>query len=247
MTPWRFDDVAAAATPQHALPAVWPTRTGALTLHIAAVTPPARFDAAAFARHGIELPDRIARAVPKRQAEYLAGRLCARAALAALGMPAAQVGTAALSAPAWPAGTTGSISHTGTLAAAVALPHADCRGIGIDLETVPDTDGLAALRAVALNDTERGLLAGAGGPGEDVLATLVFSAKESFFKAAAATVGRYFDFTAIECVDVGADTLTCIVREALAPDLQPGLRCRFDVAFAGRYVLTCFRWSLPCT
>jgi enterobactin synthetase component D len=240
--PWRFDDTAAAAMPDRALPTVWPTHAGPLTLHVAAVTPPARFDTGAFARRGIDLPERIARAVPKRQAEYFAGRLCARAALAALGMPSVQVGTAALSAPAWPGGTTGSISHTGTLATAIALPHTACRGIGIDLETVPGTDGLEALRAVSLNAAERSLLAGAGGPGEDVLTTLVFSAKESFFKATAAAVGRYFDFTAIECVDVGADTLTCVVREALAPGLAPGLRCRFDVALAGRYVLTCFRW-----
>lgn len=230
-----------AATPDRTVTTTWPARGGALTLHLAAVAAPESFSLAWFARHGIDLPPRIARSVPKRQAEYFAGRLCARAGIAALGAPHGQVDTGALAAPAWPAGLTGSISHSGSLAIASVVPAASCRGIGIDIEPVPDQAGLDDLRAVALNENERRLVA-AGSMAQDILVTALFSAKESFFKATAATVGRYFDFSALECVDAAPDTLTCVIREPLAAGLQPGLPCRFDLALWQNHVLTCFRW-----
>lgn len=240
--PWQLDGIVAAALHDRAVRATWPACGGALPLAVAAVAHPARFDAAWFARHAVDCPPRIARAVPKRQAEYFAGRLCARAALAAQGLPPVQIGTGALSAPAWPAGWKGSITHTHALAMAAVLPAEACRGIGIDLEIVPDADGLAALYDIALNPAERALVGASGSADPGLLATLIFSAKESFFKATAAHVGRYFDFSAIECVAIQRDVLTCIVRESLTPELAPGLRCDFDVAWGGQHVLTCLRW-----
>lgn len=234
-------DAARTAAPDRTVATTWPARGGALTLHLAAVAAPDCFSLAWFERHGIDLPPRIARSVPKRQAEYFAGRLCARAGIAALGVRHGQVDTGALSAPVWPAGLTGSISHSAALAVAAVLPAADCRGVGIDVEPVPDQAGLDDLRAVALNENERRLVA-AGSMAQDILVTALFSAKESFFKATAGAVGRYFDFSAIECVDAGPDTLTCVIREPLAAGLQPGLLCRFDLALWQNHVLTCFRW-----
>jgi enterobactin synthetase component D len=238
---WRFDMAATAAMPECPLAIAWPAPGGELMLYLAAVVP-ALFRTSWFAQHNIAHPSRIVRSVPRRQAEFFAGRLCARAAIEALGVPGTQVETGVLGAPTWPAGLIGSISHSSTLSVALVLSESQCRGIGIDLEIVPDRDGLEALRAVALNAAERRLIARASEFSEDVLTTLVFSAKESFFKATAIQAGRYFDFSAIECVNIGTDTLTCVVREPLAPALQPGLLCRFEIALGGRHVLTCFRW-----
>lgn len=242
--PWRFDEVAAGALAGRTLAATWPAPGGTLSLHFAAVAPPPYFDAGIFERHGIVYPPRVRQAVPKRQAEYFAGRLCARAALAAQGSAETQVGTGALAAPVWPAGFTGSISHAGMLAVATVVPGARCRGIGIDLEALPDDAGLEALRAVALNGAERDRIATVARDPETeaLLTTLVFSAKESFFKATAAHVGRYFEFSAIECTRIGTDAVTCVIREALAPELVPGTVCRFDAAHGGRHVLTSYRW-----
>lgn len=237
---WRFDIAAMASMPECPLAITWPAPGGELTLYFAAVAP-ALFRPSWFAKHNIACPPRIVQSVSKRQAEFFAGRLCARAAIEALDMPRTQIEPGVLGAPTWPAGLIGSISHTSTLSVALVLSESQCCGVGIDMEIVPDRDGLEALHAVALNVAERQLIARANPFTEDILTTLIFSAKESFFKATSAQVGRFFDFSAIECVSIRTDALTCIVREPLAPALQPGLLCRFEIALGGRHVLTCFR------
>jgi 4'-phosphopantetheinyl transferase EntD len=71
---------------------------------------------------------------PQRRADFTAGRLCARAALDRLGVPAAPILPGPAGEPQWPAGVTGSITHcTGYRACAVALAR-DVAGIGIDAE-----------------------------------------------------------------------------------------------------------------
>ena len=63
--------------------------------------------------HGL-LPEEapaIARAIPKRQAEFAAGRRAARAALTTLGHPAQAIPVGDRRAPIWPQGTVGAITH----------------------------------------------------------------------------------------------------------------------------------------
>jgi hypothetical protein len=66
----------------------------------------------------------IQAAVAKRRAEFAAGRVCARSALAELGAPLAPLGVRPDRSPDWPAGLTGSITHTQGFCGAVAHPHA---------------------------------------------------------------------------------------------------------------------------
>ena len=53
----------------------------------------------------------IARAVDKRQREFTTARVCARAALAALGLPPAPILPGQRGAPGWPNGVVGSMKH----------------------------------------------------------------------------------------------------------------------------------------
>src|SRR5688572_29707947 len=66
----------------------------------------------------IPLPATLHGAVPKRQAEFRAGRYCAMTALTALDARFAgcEVGRADSGAPVWPAGIVGSISHSDGMA-----------------------------------------------------------------------------------------------------------------------------------
>lgn len=58
---------------------------------------------------------------PRRRAEFTAGRVCARTALARLGLPTAPVLAGRAGEPRWSAGVTGSITHcAGYRACAVA-------------------------------------------------------------------------------------------------------------------------------
>ena len=71
---------------------------------------------------------------PRRRAEFTAGRACARAALAGLGLPAAPVLAGRAGEPRWPTGVTGSITHTAGYQACAVGRTADVAAIGIDAE-----------------------------------------------------------------------------------------------------------------
>lgn len=195
------------------------------------------FDIAAYAasdfdRHGVNMPASLARAVPKRHAEFLAGRLAARAALASIGVSAWDIVIGSFRQPIWPEGTIGSISHTGNLAAAAATSATGASGIGIDVESVNFEHAQAIATAGVLDASETALLADLHEEFEcSAAVTLMFSAKESFFKAVFGAVGTYFGFDAVKVVAVrpGDGSLALELRTDLSAGLVSGQR--FEVAF----------------
>jgi len=166
----------------------------------------------AFADHALALPAHIERSVRKRQAEYFYGRLAARHALAAAGLPVLDIGTGAERQPLWPLGTIGSITHNRHRAGAVALAAGSWHGVGIDIESPATQDQLDSLASLAVDAAELRLL----DADRARLLPLVFSAKESFYKAAYGAVGRFFDFSAVRVTAIDADRLTLVVAEALS-------------------------------
>lgn len=188
-----------------------------------------RFELSDFAAHGMVCPPVIARSVAKRQAEYLHGRLAARQALSGYGMGHLEVGTGAMREPCWPPGMIGSISHNRDYAAAVALRDTEHGAIGIDIETVVYGDAAQAVANVATDTGELAWLRSQTGTVPlELLLTLVFSAKESFYKAAFPSVRRMFDFNAVRvtALDLPQGTLEFELRAALCPTLLPGMRQR---------------------
>jgi enterobactin synthetase component D / holo-[acyl-carrier protein] synthase len=123
---------------------------------------------------------------PRRRAEFTAGRLCARTALARLGVPAAPLLPGRAGEPQWPAGVAGSITHcAGYRACAVALA-ADVAAIGIDAE--PDAQLPAGLVEAVAGGPERAWIRRqmAAAPAAAVPTVcwdrLLFSAKEAVCK-----------------------------------------------------------------
>lgn len=219
------------------------SRGAELSLHMVLFDANA-FDNRRFGEAGLALPDGLHMAVRKRRAEYFFGRLCARAALAPLGLERAQVGTGAMREPIWPAGVVGSITHTGTRAAAVALRSASYAGVGIDIENVADAQALRAMHGNVVSPDEVAYLRNCP---QDIaiLMTLVFSAKESFFKAVSSHVNRYFDFDALDLkhIDLVRRTITFTLAQTLCPQWQAGASCTVEFDFPGSgEVLTLFAW-----
>lgn len=207
----------------------WPVDR-ATTLAVACIRfQPAPIDAQSFRSAGIDCPAHIAAAVPKRQREFFYGRLCARSAMAPLRPDPPQIGTGPMREPLWPVDLIGSITHAADMAAALVLPSSiGYAGVGIDIETILGGQGAQEVRAIVANDGELRYLAGFEQPlGPDVPLTLVFSAKESFFKAVHGEVRRYFNFDAIELehIDLAARSMRFRVCEELTPRLRPGVRC----------------------
>lgn len=120
---------------------------------------------------------RIAGFAESRQEEFLAGRWCARQALAALGRSPGELLPDADGLPLWPAGVVGSITHCQGVAAAAVLPATDPETLlGLDLEKTNRLSLAASQRVLHSLETEF-----AGGDLER--ASVLFSLKEAFYKA----------------------------------------------------------------
>jgi len=223
----------------------WSQRIGASRCSVVAIRfSPADFDCQAFARHDVDMPATIAGSVRRRQAEFFFGRLAARQALREAGL-SGQVGIGALRAPTFPAGVVGSVTHTGCWAAAAVLPAACHRGIGIDLEVPVDEALFATLDSEVWDEHEGRILRACSGLPVTVLGTLLFSAKESFYKALSAAAGRIFDFSALRLrsIDLPAGRMHFQTTEALAAQWPAGSACTVDFTVLDEgLVLTAFAW-----
>jgi enterobactin synthetase component D len=153
------------------------------------------------------LPPSLQRAAPRRRAAFVAGSICAELALAALS-PSINHSVLARDArggPLWPDGALGSITHNRHTAASVATRQEACVGLGIDVETRVEAHGLQAITDVCLTAGERDQHLASGDPA--ATATLVFSAKESLYKALQATMPEWIDYTDVEVDEIAAQSL----------------------------------------
>jgi enterobactin synthetase component D len=169
---------------------------------------------------GVEGPG--PRAVPRRHAEFLAGRWCARRALAAVGGQG-PVGRADGGAPEWPRGFVGSITHADGRVLAVAARADDHASVGVDVERVVSDATAAELRARVLTASEHALLVDVFGDPTAAF-TAAFSAKEALYKCLYPVARRFVDFDAARVVAADARALTLELAIDWAPALGAGRR-----------------------
>lgn len=155
---------------------------------------PARLASDDFLHCAVPPPASIQRSVAKRQAEFLAGRLCARAALHQLDGVACVPAIGEDRAPVWPAHISGSITHSTGHAAAIVAHKTQWRGLGMDLENLLSLERAERLAGEILTADEMQRMA--AGPRAQIAhwVTLTFSAKESLFKALYPLVQKRFYF-----------------------------------------------------
>ncbi|HUZ52763.1 MAG TPA: 4'-phosphopantetheinyl transferase superfamily protein [Streptosporangiaceae bacterium] len=138
-------------------------------------------------------------AAPKRRREFTAVRACARRALARAGFQPVPILPGPSGAPVWPPGVVGSMTHCDGYRAC-AIGRAELfAAIGIDAEphdVLPD-----GVLSVVASDSERSALAvlAAQCPGI-CWERILFSAKESVFKAWFPATGRWLGFTGAEVI-----------------------------------------------
>lgn len=160
-----------------------------------------------YAAHAITLTARMARSVVKRRAEYLAGRLCARSALAAQSICGTPHSVPDSRCPHWPDNTCGAITHSHGVAGAVAGHQSFWKGVGLDVEHWIAPDTAQQLQDAILAPEEKPLLDASPDRFARQL-TLIFSAKESLYKALNLLVGRSFYFHDAAITAWGDNTLT---------------------------------------
>jgi 4'-phosphopantetheinyl transferase EntD len=122
----------------------------------------------------------LGKAVLKRVQEFSAGRLCARMLLAEFGVLDFAVEVGVARQPIWPDGLVGSISHTAGFCAAVVAEKSRFAAVGMDCEVAgsvrPELWPSICIpeEILWLNSLPEASRVGA--------ATLIFSAKEAFYK-----------------------------------------------------------------
>lgn len=185
-------------------------------------------------------PPAMAGAVLKRQVEFAAGRWCAAQALRRSGYrgPCA-IDIGAHRAPCWPAGYLGSISHSTGWAVAITAADDAWSGVGIDLEQTMEESNARALAGRIGSAAEMAVGTRAGMPFA-TWATLLFSAKESLFKALYPSVGRYFHFpdAQAESLDWQANLLHLRLRSTLTTRHHAGALYAIDFALNREALVT---------
>jgi 4'-phosphopantetheinyl transferase EntD len=134
----------------------------------------------------------LGRALPKRVHEFAAGRLCARRALAEFGVHQFAIEVGADRQPLWPPLLAGSITHTAGFCAAVAAPCEHAAALGIDSEIVGDVNP-QIWRSICL-PSETAWIHSLPPARQAAAVTLVFCAKEAFYKCQFPVVHQRLNF-----------------------------------------------------
>lgn len=180
------------------------------------------------------LPKHLHQAVSKRKAEFLAGRWLARQALASLGIENFFVLRNEDRTPNWPPGIVGSISHNLDTVVCAAHCEQGIGGVGIDIESWLSPILANDIHPVIISPQEKVLLKNkpTSITFNDIL-TLIFSAKESLFKALYPRVKCWFDFLDVQVLNIDwqKKTFSLILMKTLAKNFQAGQH------FNGRFIV----------
>jgi 4'-phosphopantetheinyl transferase EntD len=174
----------------------------------------------------------IAKAVDKRRREFSTARACARAALTRLGLPPAPIVPGLRGAPQWPAGIVGSMTHCAGYRAAAVARVADIVTVGLDAE--PHEDLPSGVLGAVASDSEQARLAALAATRPDVCwDRMLFSAKESVYKAWFPLTQRWLNFEEAS-VDFDPDQQTFSARLLVPGPVVNGAEL---TGFAGRWLV----------
>lgn len=175
------------------------------------------------------------RSVIKRRNEFYAGRWCAAKAFEKLTGMIEVPGIQENRAPSWPIGYCGSISHSNEWVISCVASKDSYESVGLDIEDsslLPNSTDWSAQIA-----TNQELEICSVTAGDDALA-LIFSAKETLFKAINPLTNVFFDFTDAEVVGRASAGIKLKLLRTLNENYKQS-QC-FDVQFLrkGTLVLT---------
>ncbi|WP_314154230.1 4'-phosphopantetheinyl transferase superfamily protein [Rouxiella badensis] len=194
-----------------------------------------------FARYAINKPDSLTRAVPKRKAEYLAGRYCCAALLRGFSV-SSEVTTHQDRSPCWPQGMRGTISH-GTVSDGYSQAMAIVTScpqlcLGADIEVL-NREVLREICETFTQPAEREYLQTLA-IDLDFSLLLAFSAKESLFKALYPQVKTFFGFeyASVDSINTLNKTFVLRFNRDLNEVFTAGVKIKGSYAFDGKIIIT---------
>lgn len=148
----------------------------------------------------------FSRMVEHRAREYVLSRWCTDTLLSGLQAQQTFVGSNEDRSPKWPIGFVGSITHTPWLVAAAVAPATAVARLGVDAEPVLSSSALTDVVQQCLVDTEIALAQSLTGLHFDEVVTLIFAAKEAFYKYAYPSALCFLNFTDAAVVGIDQDS-----------------------------------------
>lgn len=184
----------------------------------------------------------FSRMVEHRAREYVLSRFCADALLARLHARYTFVGSHRDRSPVWPAGFVGSITHTPWLVAAAVAPAAEVARLGVDAEPVLSPSALADVVQQCLVDAEIRLAHSITSLSFAEVVTLMFAAKEAFYKHTYPSVLSFFDFTdaAIVHIDMDASSVRLRLLRRWSQSFPDGYEAVGSYRFGAGHVFAAF-------
>lgn len=187
---------------------------------------------------GIPLPDRLTQAVNTRRAEYLASRQLARTVMTQLGIDDFILTNAPDRSPCWPDGVQASLSHSaGVVALAVTRQPGCC--IGVDVEQLMSEATANETAELLMTSHEQQRLR-ALPIGFNAAATLLFSLKESLYKALWPQLHQPMDFqqAVLETVDLSRQCATLRLTDHFSDRFTQGTTLQAEFLWREDSVIT---------
>lgn len=180
-----------------------------------------------YRHYKIPFPAALQAASVQRKAEFLAGRITANLAFMKLGLRPETIEIGKHRNPVWPTAVRGSITHHSSSVYCMMIlnPTGVSQGVspGIDLEPYLSASESPSLASGIVSSIELELISTNFSRFEQGL-TLIFSAKESLFKALYPAVGHYFDFldVRVSAINVDSRELQLMLLRDLSPSWLKG-------------------------
>ncbi len=172
---------------------------------------------------------------PRRQREFATGRLCARKALARMGIDCFPLLRGKRGQPMWPPGVIGSISHTDDHCAVTVAWRRQIQGLGVDIERIQRLD--TSVRDYICTPQEVHWIRTLSTDQRDLGALLIFSAKECIFKCLQPLTGQWLEFKDVTVTFVPTVTKFQANVVAMRPQ-QPRFRFVGRCHISEKYVYT---------
>lgn len=173
----------------------------------------------------------------KRQAEFLGGRLCVARSLRAMEVNTEFPLPMKERLPVWPSNVIGSISHCPSLAVAVTAFRKAYITLGIDVETLINTPSAQDIKALVCNPQELSLINSSHLSGNQLL-TLIFSAKETLFKALWPITRRHVDFFSAELTSLDEQAVCLRLTQNWNKQWNTGTEILIPYAWVEKEVFT---------
>lgn len=181
--------------------------------------------------------DCIRDASPERGAEFLTGRELARTLFRQFDLVDCPILPGARRAPIWPVNATASIAHAGDTCVAVAALRSRFCTLGVDIEPAATIE--ESLWPTICTPTEIKHIRTASGD-QGTLVTLLFSAKESLYKAIFPLTGFELDFQHVSITPRNGESLLDVEFHNLPANITRAIPTTLRVAHAigAHYIFT---------